>query len=119
MITICPSTILPGSPLPPYPQVEVMSTTELKVTWEEPFTFESFPILDYSITVYNSSEPNESYTYTVIDRSKLITIDSETTTCSLLIFNVTARNEIERSRIETTSGGFPVGEFMQLVQIIC
>ena len=94
-----------------------MSTTELKVTWEEPFTFESFPILDYSITVYNSSEPNDSRTYTVTDRSKHITIDTETTACSLLRFNVTARNEIERSRIGTTSGGFPVGEFMQLLYL--
>ena len=114
---MCPSTILPGSPLPPHPQVEVMSTTELKVTWEEPFTFESFPILDYNITVYNSSEPNNSRTYTVTDRSKHITIDTETTACSLLRFNVTARNEIERSRIGTTSGGFPVGEFMQLLYL--
>ena len=88
-----------------------MSTTELKVTWEEPFTFESFPILDYNITVYNSSTPNDSHTYTVTDRSKLIRINTETDTCSLLRFEVTARNVIERSKIGTTSGGFPVGEF--------
>jgi hypothetical protein len=97
-----------GSPLPPHPQVEVMSTTELKVTWEEPFTFESFPILDYNITVYNSSTPNDSHTYTVTNRSKLIRINTETDTCSLLRFEVTARNVIDRSRVGTTSGGFPV-----------
>ena len=88
-----------------------MSTTELKVTWEEPFTFESFPILDYNITVYNSSTPNDSHTYTVTDHSKLIRINTETDTCSLLRFEVTARNEIDKSRVGITSGGFPVGEF--------
>ena len=106
------SSISPGPPLPPQPHVDVMSTTELKVSWEEPFTFEPFPILDYTVTVYTSSEPDDIHTYNVTDQSTLLRLDTETATCSLLTFEVTARNAIERSKRGKTSGGFPVGEFM-------
>lgn len=99
-----------GPPLPPHPQLHVMSTTELVVLWNEPFTWDPFPIIDYNITLYNTSKVDIVVTEVVTEYSKFVTVDHEVTTCSLLRFEVTARNEIATSMKGTISGGFPVGK---------
>ena len=103
-----------GSPLSPHPQLHEISSTELEVSWDEPFTWDSFPILWYDITVYNTSEPpgSQPHAYNLTTRSKHMTINAEMTSCSVLRFEVSASNEIGMSMIGITSGGFPVGEFI-------
>ena len=101
-----------GPPLPPHPRLNVLSATELRVLWDEPFTWDGFPILDYTVTVYNTSVSATTplHTYTVTDLRQHMTIDTEMTNCSLLTFNVSARNDIGTSKRGMTSGGFPVGK---------
>ena len=78
----------------------------------EPFTWAQFPILDYTITIYNDTQPPHMYTYTVTDLAKHMTVDTEATSCDNLRFFVSARNERGVSKNGSTSGGFPVGEFL-------
>ena len=106
--------MLTGPPLSPHPQLHVRTITELVVSWNEPFTWDPFPIIDYNVTVYNTSEVEyESLVVTeiVTEYSKVLTLDHMATTCSLLRFEITARNEIGTSMKGTISGGFPVGKF--------
>ena len=90
------------------------STTELEVSWDEPFTWDQFPVLNYTITVYNDSGPSgrAPHTYTVTEPSKLFTLEAEMTSCPVLSFRVSATNEIGESRNGNVSGGFPVGEIL-------
>lgn len=101
-----------GPPLSPHPQLHVINTTKLEVSWDEPFTWDPFPIIDYNITVYKSSEIHTSTVVT--ENSTLMTIDQEMTTCSLLRIEVSARNQIGTSERGIILGGFPVGEFSDL-----
>lgn len=105
-----------GPPLSPHPQLHVINATKLQVSWNEPFTWDPFPIIDYTVTLYNTSEVDrEIHTNTVVtERSQLMTIDQEMTTCSLLRIEVSARNQIGTSKRANVSGGFPVGEFSVL-----
>ena len=101
-----------GRPLAPRPELYVLSTTELQLSWEEPFTWQPFPILDYSITVHNTTDQT-STPYTVTEPGKLLTQEAETMVCSELLIEVSARSEEGASPVGTVSGGFPVGEWYQ------
>lgn len=98
-----------GPPLVPYPRLHVLSATELLVSWDEPFTWEEYPIIDYNITVYNICDINsEVYTNMVVTEcSKFVALNQEMTTCSLLRFEVSARNKLGSSGKGIISGGFP------------
>ena len=56
------------------------------------------------------------YIYTVTDLAKHMTVDTEATSCDKLRFFVSARNERGVSKNGSISGGFPVGEFLNLCQ---
>lgn len=105
-----------GPPLSPHPQLHVINTTKLEVSWDEPFTWDPFPIIDYNITVYNTSEVERQFhtSRVVTENSTLMTIDQEMTTCSLLRIEISARNKLGISKKGIISGGFPVGEFSDL-----
>ena len=93
------------------PQLEVVSPTELNVSWDEPFTWESFPILSYQLTVLNVSSDNSTvYHLSGRQRSKLISRDSEAQVCSELRVSVSADNGEGAREANSISGGFPVGE---------
>jgi hypothetical protein len=102
--------IIAGPPLPPAPQLEVLSTTSVRVSWEEPFTWELFPVLSYQVSVYNVSSGTYNNTFTLSgnETSQVITRQTETTVCSELRLGVTAKNGEGESAAGTTSGGFPV-----------
>ena len=86
--------------------------------WDEPFTWKTFPILDYEITVSNDSEPASSWMYTKTEHHRLnMTQDTVMTACFNLIFKVSARNEIGISEFGNVTGGFPVGELIKLQQV--
>ena len=104
--------IAPGPPLPPAPRLEVKSTTSVNVSWEEPFTWDLFPVLSYQVSVYNVSSGTHTNTYTLSgnETSQVITRHTETSVCSELRFEVTAKNGEGESGAGTTSGGFPVGK---------
>ena len=115
------SVCLSGPPLPPAPQLQELNATQLEVFWQEPFTWNLFPILSYNLTVYNTSS-NTSNTYTLPgnETSMVITRETETRVCSQLMFKVSARNGEGESSEGTISGGFPVGESSSsLVFIVC
>ena len=104
---------LPGPPLPPAPTLRVINSTALEVEWDEPFTWDEFPIQQYAVTMHNSSSDSPPQPMTVDDHSMLVTLDAETMTCSELTFEVTATNSNGESTPGTTeAGGFPVGEFI-------
>ena len=100
-----------GPPLAPSLQLNVLSTTQLQISWSEPFTWEEFPILDYTITVYNTSDQRITSS-TVIDQTMFyITQDIEMMVCSELQIDVSARSQVGRGSVESVTGGFPVGEY--------
>lgn len=111
---LCISPSDKGPPLPPHPRLSVISPTQLEVSWDEPFTWDQFPVLNYTITVYSDSEtaggsPHTLYTGTKL--SKLIKRDWwESISCPLLRFGVSASNEIGVSQDGNVSGGFPAGQ---------
>ena len=98
-----------GPPLAPAPRLEVLSTTSLKVSWDEPFTWDLLPVLSYQLTVSSGTATN-TYSLSGNETSHIITRERETTVCSELWFEVTARNEEGESGPGTTSGGYPVGK---------
>ena len=100
-----------GPPLSPAPWLEVNSSTTLRVAWEQPFTWQPFPILSYQLTVFNSSSQNSTtYSLPGSQRSQVKTIERESIFCSQLDFQVTADNGEGVSEVGNVSGGFPVGE---------
>ena len=105
-------TIAPGPPLPPVPRLEVFNATSVRVSWEEPFTWELFPVLSYQVSVYNVSSGTytDNFTLSGNETSQVITRQTETTVCSELWLEVTAKNGEGEGCAGTTSGGFPVGK---------
>lgn len=96
----------------------MVNSTALEVVWDEPFTWEQFPILHYTMMVHNSSnqaakeyEVDSGNTSISENTSQLLVLEAEAEICSELMFEVKAFNEIGSSSAGTTSGSFPVGEF--------
>lgn len=103
-----------GPPLAPSPQLNVLSTTHLQVSWSEPFTWEAFPILDYIVTVYNTSDQTRT-SHTVTETMINITQDTEMMVCSELQIDISARSHVGNSSVESVTGGFPVGEYLYTI----
>ena len=99
--------IAPGPPLPPAPQLEVVNTTSVRVSWEEPFTWELFPVLSYQVSVYNVSSGTYTNAYTLSgsQRSQVVTVES----CSVLVLQVTASNREGMSVPGTITVEIPAG----------
>ena len=81
--------------------IEELSATSLLVSWSSPFTWINYPVLNYSITVQDSSvdEGEKRFKVDATESNKvfLYTWEELSTTCDKLIFTVTAINAIGES----------------------
>ena len=93
-----------GPPLAPAPRLEVLSTTSLKVSWDEPFTWDLLPVLSYQLTVSSGTYAN-TYSLSGSQRSQVVTGEP----CSNLILHVSAINRVGMSAPGNITGEMPAG----------
>ena len=98
-----------GPPLLPALQVQTVTATQFRVSWDQPFSWTQFPVLDYTVAVYNGSRLLTQDTTT--DRNYSFWLDTEVNVCTLLTFEVSARNEVGVSNSGTTQAGINTGSF--------
>ena len=108
--------ICAASPLPPAPEVLLVNATVLQLSWEPPFTWSEYPVLNYTVRMHNTSNTEQcTWTRTISAAVNTIEVIGSGNTVSLsyheLVFYVTARNDIGESCQGEVRGGFPVGEF--------
>ena len=102
-------------PLPPAPEVLLINATVLQLSWEPPFTWSEYPVLNYTVRMHNTSSTEQcTWIRTISAAVNTIEVISSGNTVSLsyheLVFYVTARNDIGESCQGEVRGGFPVGE---------
>ena len=113
----CPKcTLCAAPPLPPAPEVLLTNATVLQLSWEPPFTWSEYPVLNYTVRMHNISSTGQyTWTRTISAAVNTMEVISSGSTVSLsyheLVFYVTARNDIGESCQGVVHGGFPVGEF--------
>ena len=107
-----------GPPLAPYPNLAILNSTALLLSWKKPFTWPQVAdILNYTVTMYNRSgkmmewivEPSSH------NESNMLLISSNGSvaeTCMEVTFEVSARNSIGLGRNLSVSGGFPIGKLL-------
>ena len=96
----------------PQPEAQVLSGGHvINISWEEPYSHDTFPILFYNLTIQNQTE-NSSFSEMLPDTvlSYNIVKNSVSTTCHTLTFVLTACNSIGVSDEGNDTGGFPVGK---------
>ena len=103
-------------PLPPAPEVLLINATALQLSWEPPFTWSEYPLLNYTIRMHNTSSgeqfawvhtiPATVTTYVVFNSGRMIFSSYHE-----LVFSVTASNDLGESSQGTVHSGFPVGEY--------
>ena len=106
-----------GPPLAPRPNLAILNSTALLLSWDKPFTWAQVAdILNYTVTMQNSSglplmewtvpppSSNGSNSFVVSGNG------SVAENCTELTFVVSANNSIGRSKNMSVSGGFPIGK---------
>ena len=109
-----------GPPSPPDPQLHILNTTTLQLSWLPPFTWEDYPIVNYTIQIHNRA------TRDVMNRIMNATAMSPVTfnystphgevvqRCEELVFTVYASSNIGQSEPGEINGGFPIGDMCLL-----
>lgn len=95
-----------GPPLPPMPQVDIASDTEILITWQEPFSWPNHEIQGYSVieTIagwsreFNTTEQAIRFTNTSLSA------------CEVITYQIAAFSDLGRSQIVSISTGFPISE---------
>ena len=102
-------------PLPPNPEFSMLDELTVQVVWEEPFTWHSFPITNYSVDVINETSAElidstvlspDMLSYTIAQRGPL---DS----CTPLLFKVNATNDVGTSFSGCVNGSLPTSKEVQ------
>ena len=92
-------------------QLDVSDEAILHLTWEEPFSFESFPIVKYYISVLDINQMALSHvTLNPDTRAFNFTAMGPVTTCTELTFRVIAENRVGNSSAAIVRGAFPSRE---------
>lgn len=104
-----------GPPLPPHPNLKVLSPSQLKLQWDIPYSHESNPIEHYKIQILNTSSGHKSE-YNITQNRYVYTTEDGTAVmkCQWLIFNVTTVSALGQSMPGNVSGGFPIGKHCKL-----
>ena len=103
-----------GPPSPPEPQLHVLSATAIQIFWLPPFSWDEYPIVNYTVQVHNRIT-REVTNSTVNATAAPVTFIHNTPhgrvmwNCEELIFRVFAANNIGRSKPAVVTGGFPIG----------
>lgn len=86
--------------------------TVLNVSWQEPYSSDGFPVISYTIMIYNNVTSNTSNAILPADMTYYLANSSDTMSCSWLKFTVTAENSLGSSTLGFISGGFPMCELI-------
>ena len=89
-----------------------MNVSTILMGWEEPFTWQDFPIINYTMEFFNQTSA-ELITSCVLDPDTLSFTHTRPTTGSPgnWIFSVVAHNSVGASLPGTVEGVFPTCEF--------
>ncbi len=87
----------------------MLSTTEILLDWEEPFTSQDYPILNYTVLETEvATGNNRMFTSQALNHT--YTIPSIATQCREIEFSVISTNTIGDSTSTTVVAGLPVGK---------
>ena len=111
---------VPQPPPSPKPQLLVLNATTVQLSWLPPFAWAEYPIVNYSVQVYNraTGEVMNSFinaTSEVLSTTTPVTFDygvpqgSVMQNCEELFFSVSAASIIGGSSPAVVTGGFPIG----------
>lgn len=110
-----------GSPVPvPGVRLEVFNATALLFHWDQPFSWENYPILQYNVSLVNTSDGenlrDELYPNTT--NCMIHQIPQLEQVCAELLFTITAANDIGKSEASGITGGYPIapGPFQSAIQ---
>lgn len=102
----------PGPPSPPELTLQPLSPTLLTLTMEQPFSWQKYPILTYTIAILHMAP----YTITndsLVDGRYTRNITRERSDeCEMVKVTATATNPIGESEPFTVQGGFPLGKLL-------
>ena len=87
-----------------------MNVSTILVEWEEPFTLQDFPIINYMMEVFSQTS-DELITSSVLDPDTLSFTHTQTGSSGSLTFSVVAHNSVGASVPGTVEGAFPTCEF--------
>ena len=97
-----------GPPSNPQPRTKVINSTELELSWDEPFAQPGFGTSNYTIRVLNFSSGAVVGVYSV-HANRFSFAGAGSVGCSLLRFYVSAVNQIGASGEGYIQSGYPVG----------
>ena len=100
-----------GSPLPPHPNLKVLSPSQLELQWDIPFSHESNPVEHYNIQFLNTSS-GRKFEYNITQNRYVYTTEDGNAAmkCQWFMFSVTAVSALGQSMPGRVSGGFPIGK---------
>ena len=95
----------------PNPKLKVLSSSQLELRWDIPYTHEPYPVERYDIQILNTSSGHKVLDSVTQNRYVYLRAGEGTTQtkCDLLMFSVSAINELGQSVPGNVSGGFPIG----------
>ena len=93
----------------------MLNSSQLEVQWDVPYSNENYPIQHYNIRILNTSSGQEIFD-SVVENRYVYNIENGNAEmrCDLLIFSVTAVNELGQSVPGNVSGGFPISKHCML-----
>ena len=94
----------------------VLDNLTVQVEWDAPFTWEDFPITNYTLLVVIAYH-NTSVQQTVIFNPSVFSYNLTRTqepVCSNLTFSVSASNSVGSSSASMTQGSYPSGKSIPL-----
>ena len=109
-----------GPPLPPDPHLYMFSATTIQLSWLPPFSWAEYPIVNYSVQVYNRATGEMMNSFINVTSEILATTAPVTFTyntphggvmwnCEELAFIVSAASIIGWGSPAIVTGGFPIG----------
>ena len=108
-----------GPPLPPVSILQEVNATMLRLWWEEPFTWDGFPIQNYVITVRSSLNHTliKNSAVEANEKELFFTNESIAESCFELEFTIVAVSAIGQSQAVSVNGGFPISKSIALSTI--
>ena len=106
-----------GPPSPPDPQLHMLNTTTLQLSWLPPFTWVDYTIVNYTIQIHNRAtrEVMNRIINVISTAMSPVTFNYSTPhgevlqRCEELEFTVYATSNIGQSEPGDVNGGFPIG----------
>ena len=86
----------------------------VQVEWEAPFTYQDFPITNYTVTVEMSNQTSSQLENFILSPDTLsynLTQTAPSAFCTNLTFSVVASNNVGPSLPGVVQGSFPSSEF--------